>query len=429
MAAAEELRKRADDLEARLSDAEAARLAEVAAADALRKQLDEKAAALSEEETNRLAEAAAAQALRDRLAKANDELTAMTLALEEQRQKAEQTLTLLAAAEAAQKDLDARLAAALLENKDQAARLLTTEEALTAALDEARALREKAGTEGELRAALSAALAAKLAAEKSAQRALSQAEERATLLAAANAALAEQKSTSTEAQRKVALLNEQVASLRAQLGALQALLDASAEKDAAAQVQIEALGARLNQALARVAAEESRRAALEEAERKRLEEEARKLERYRSDFFGKLRDLLAGREGVRIVGDRFVFSSEVLFPVGGVELSDEGKAQIARVAAILQDVADEIPPEIDWVLRVDGHTDNVQFHGAGKYADNWELSQGRALSVVRYMIDELGFDPKRLVAAGFGEYRPIAPGDSPEARAQNRRIELKLTER
>jgi len=353
----------------------------------------------------------------------------MTMALEEQRRKAEETLALLAAAQTAQDDLDARLAAAILENKDQAARLLTTEESLAAAIAEAEALREKAGTEGELRSALSAALAAKLAAEQAAQRALTKAEERAALLATAQAALAEQETTSTEAQRKVALLNEQVASLRAQLGSLQALLDASAEQDAASRVQIEALGSRLNAALARVASEERKRAELEEAERKRLEEEARKLERYRSEFFGQLRDLLAGREGVRIVGDRFVFSSEVLFPVGGAELSAQGKAQIARVASILQEVADQIPPEIDWVLRVDGHTDNVAFHGVGKYADNWELSQGRALSVVRYMIDELHFDPKRLVAAGFGEYRPIAAGDSAEARAQNRRIELKLTER
>ena len=129
------------------------------------------------------------------------------------------------------------------------------------------------------------------------------------------------------------------------------------------------------------------------------------------------------------MGDRFVFSSEVLFQTGNVDLADEGKEQIANVAAILSDVAGDIPPEIDWVIRVDGHTDNVQFNGVGKYADNWELSQGRALSVVRYMIDELGFDPSHLVAAGFGEFRPIAAGDSPEARAQNRRIELKLTER
>ncbi|MCP5074003.1 MAG: peptidoglycan -binding protein, partial [Rhodobacteraceae bacterium] len=396
---------------------------------ALRERLEGSEGALSEEETARLAEAAAAAALRQRLASANDELTAMTLALEAERKRAEETLTLLAAAEAAEKNLDAKLAAALLAGEDQATRLLSTEDALAAALAEAAALREAAGSEGELRAQLSAALAAKLAAEQAAERAISKAEERALLLAQANQALSGEEAVSAEAARKVALLNQQLSSLRAQIGTLNLLLDESSEKDAEAQVQLEALGNRLNAALARVATEQSRRAALEEAERKRLEEEARKLERYRSEFFGQLRELLAGREGVRIVGDRFVFSSEVLFETGNVALADEGKSQIANVAAILSDLADDIPSDIDWVIRVDGHTDNVQFNGAGKYADNWELSQGRALSVVRYMIDELDFPASRLVAAGFGEFRPIAAGDSAEARAQNRRIELKLTER
>ena len=142
-----------------------------------------------------------------------------------------------------------------------------------------------------------------------------------------------------------------------------------------------------------------------------------------------MRDLLANREGVRIVGDRFVFSSEVLFSAGSVDLSDEGKAQIAKVAGLIRDVSDKIPPEIDWILRVDGHTDNVPLGGAGKYHDNWELSQGRALSVVRYMIDFLEIPSNRLAATGFGEFQPINSDDTPEARAQNRRIELKFTER
>ncbi|HHL21695.1 MAG TPA: peptidoglycan -binding protein [Aliiroseovarius sp.] len=395
----------------------------------LQARLDTAREKLSQEEAARLAEAAAAQALRDKLAASEDDLDALTLALEQERKRAEDTLTLLAAARAASEDLNARLAAALVANQDQAARLSSTEETLAAARAEADKLRDQLGDEEELRAQLAAALAAKLAAEQDAQQSLSEAERQASLLAAARGELDQQERISTEAQRRLALLNQQVADLRAQVGQLQTLLDASDERDAQAQVQIEALGARLNVALARVAAEERRRAELEEAERKRLEDEARQLERYRSEFFGKLRDLLAGREGVRIDGDRFVFSSEVLFPVGSAELSDKGKEQIARVAEILQDVADEIPPELDWVLRVDGHTDDRQIHGGGEYADNWELSQARALSVVRYMIDELDFEPKRLVAAGFGEFRPIAEGDSDEARAQNRRIELKLTER
>ncbi|MGB2892522.1 MAG: peptidoglycan -binding protein, partial [Albidovulum sp.] len=241
---------------------------------------------------------------------------------------------------------------------------------------------------------------------------------------------------SAEAARKVTLLNEQVAALRGQLGALQELLDASAAKDADAKVQIEALGSQLNSALARVAAEEKRRAALEEAERIRLEaeakalkEETKELARYRSEFFGRLSEVLAGREGVRVVGDRFVFSSEVLFQPGSATLSPEGQSQIAGVAATLQEVAAVIPPEIDWIIRVDGHTDDVPLSGAGQFRDNWELSQARALSVVRFMQDDLGFPPERMAATGFGEYRPVAEGDTPEARAQNRRIELKLTER
>jgi len=132
---------------------------------------------------------------------------------------------------------------------------------------------------------------------------------------------------------------------------------------------------------------------------------------------------------VRIVGDRFVFSSEVLFQTGDTELSAEGRAQIARIAAILKRVSDEIPPEIDWVIRVDGHTDNQPLSGLGRYRDNWELSQGRALSVVRYMADGLGISPNRLAANGFGEYQPINTANTAAALAQNRRIELKFTER
>ncbi len=188
-------------------------------------------------------------------------------------------------------------------------------------------------------------------------------------------------------------------------------------------------GSQLNAALAQVAAEQKARADLEEAERKRLEAEKADLEKFRSEFFGQLSQLLAGREGVRVVGDRFVFSSEVLFQPGAADLAPEGRAQIAGVVQILDEIRGQIPDEIDWIIRVDGHTDNVPLSGAGDFADNWELSQARALSVVRFMQDELGFPPSRLAATGFGEYRPVALGDSEEARAQNRRIELKLTER
>ena len=175
---------------------------------------------------------------------------------------------------------------------------------------------------------------------------------------------------------------------------------------------------------------------LEEAERRRLQAEAERLanqaqdlEQYRSEFFGRMRELLGNREGVRIVGDRFVFSSEVLFPPGGADLSLEGRLQIAGIAQLLLDVAGEIPPEINWVLQVDGHTDNIPIVNGAQFRDNWELSQARALSVVRFMANDLGLPPDRLSANGFGEYQPIDPADTREARAKNRRIELKFTEK
>ncbi len=248
--------------------------------------------------------------------------------------------------------------------------------------------------------------------------------------------LSDEKAQSAESQRQLAVLNQQTATLRKQLNALQGLLDAATEKDAEAQVQIEALGANLNVALAQVAAEQRRvaeeqrrRAELEEEKRKRIEAEAKDLERFKSEFFGQLRELLGDREGVEIVGDRFVFSSEVLFPAGSTELAPGGEQQIAHVADVIRDIADKIPPEIDWILRVDGHTDNVPLSGTGKYQDNWELSQGRALAVVNYMIDFLAIPPNRLAAAGFGEFQPLNTANTVAARAQNRRIELKFTEK
>jgi chemotaxis protein MotB len=192
----------------------------------------------------------------------------------------------------------------------------------------------------------------------------------------------------------------------------------------------------LNSALAQVAAEQRQRAELEAEKAARLEEEKARLAaenvdlaKYRSEFFGQISQLLAGQPGVRVVGDRFVFDSEVLFNPGSADLAPEGAAQIGRVVETLRLVVDRIPPEINWIIRVDGHTDNVPLSGTGEFVDNWQLSQARALSVVKFMQDSLGFPPERLAAAGFGEYQPVAAGDSPEARAQNRRIELKLTER
>ncbi len=352
-------------------------------------------------EAARLADAATAEVLRNRLENADAELTAMTLALEDRRREAEETLTLLAAARAE------------LEN--------LAEEGLT--LD-------------DLRDQLAAARAARTEAEETAATTLTEAERQAALLDQARAALSEEQSLSEESQRQVELLNQQVAELRNQLSSLQALVNLSSDEDAAAQIQIETLGSELNQALARAAAaerqraeSERRRAELEAAERARLAAEAENLERYQSEFFALLRDRLEGREGIRVEGDRFVFSSEVLFSRGSATLSSDGRAQIARVAAILRDISADIPEAIDWVIRVDGHTDDIPVSRGGRFANNWELSQARALSVVLYMTESLGIPPERLAANGFGEFQPLDPADTEAARARNRRIELKLTER
>jgi chemotaxis protein MotB len=219
--------------------------------------------------------------------------------------------------------------------------------------------------------------------------------------------LAQQKEVSERALNQVELLNQQIAALRAQIAAVEEALQVSEARDQSSQTKIADLGRRLNVALAQ-----------------RVQE----LNRYRSDFFGRLREILSDRENIRIVGDRFVFQSEVLFPSGAAELNPAGTGEMDKLAAAIIDLSKEIPAEINWVLRVDGHTDNVALSGKGKYADNWELSSGRATSVVKYLISK-GVPANRLVAAGFGEFQPIAEGDSDEAKGQNRRIELKLTEK
>jgi chemotaxis protein MotB len=371
----------------------------------------EKTESISALEAEALTDLAAAKALRERLANADTELTAMTLNLERQRLEAEQTLTLLAAARAAQEELDSLRGSLAGEN-----------EALTFELAQVRA-----------RLALL---------EDSKNLQATEAQRQAELLAIANDQLGQEEALSAESLRQVALLNEQITQLRTQVGNLQSLLNLAEEADIEAQVQIETLGSQLNTALARIVSEERQRRALEEAERIRLEAEKARLEeeaerltaeaedlaRFKSDFFGELRQVLEGQDSIRIEGDRFIFASEVLFEPNSATLAPAGEAEIANIADILRGIADDIPAGIDWVIRVDGHTDNIPITG-GRFADNWELSQARALSVVRFMSEDLDIDPRRLAANGFGEFQPINPLDTPEARAQNRRIELKLTEK
>ncbi len=222
-----------------------------------------------------------------------------------------------------------------------------------------------------------------------------------------NEQLAEEQQLSRRARSQVELLNQQISALRRQIGALEDALDASEGRDRESKTKIADLGKRLNVALAQ-----------------RVQE----LNRYRSDFFGRLREILSDRADIRIVGDRFVFQSEVLFSSGSGDLNPDGKLQMLKVAEALITIGREIPDDINWVLRVDGHTDDIPISGGGRVRDNWELSSARATSVVRYFISE-GVPAKRLVAAGFGEFQPLEDADTNEARAANRRIELKLTER
>jgi chemotaxis protein MotB len=417
---------RREALAALVADLRARNLEATEAQAALTDEVDTLENRLSNEERARLTEAAAAEALRDRLEASQAELTAMSLALEEQRQRAEETLTLLAAAEGAREDLDSQLAQALLDA--EGARTARQED--VARLEDQLAEARDAARDAEaVRADLIRALAAQRAAEAEASQQMTRAEERAALLSEARARLGEEQNRATEAQKQQALLYSQVAALRTQLSQVQALLDETRDSESSAELRLEELGGELNAALARVAEEERRRREAEEERARLLEAEREDLERYRSEFFGRLRDILGERERVQIVGDRFVFSSEVLFDPGAADLSEAGEAEIANVAGILRGVIDEIPDGIDWVLQVDGHTDDVPIIDGARFQDNWELSQARALSVVRYLSNEVGFPPERLSANGYGEYQPVNPADTPAARAQNRRIELKLTTR
>jgi chemotaxis protein MotB len=215
-----------------------------------------------------------------------------------------------------------------------------------------------------------------------------------------------EKQISARALAQVELLNQQIAALRRQLAALEDALEASEKKDKEAQGRIADLGQRLNVALAQ-----------------RVQE----LSRYRSEFFGRLRAILGNRQDIRVVGDRFVFQSEVLFDTGSAAIRPEGKVELDKLAAALSELEKQIPPEIAWVLRIDGHTD-VRPISSPQFPSNWELSSARAISVVQYLISR-GISPQRLVAAGFGEFQPLDGGTTEEAYRRNRRIELKLTER
>ncbi|MGC2411090.1 MAG: peptidoglycan -binding protein [Stellaceae bacterium] len=245
-----------------------------------------------------------------------------------------------------------------------------------------------------------ASLAAQLNAKESERNALSARAEKAEM------ALAAEQQISAAARSQVEELTASIAALREQLAQISAALDLSEAKAKDQQTQIAELGRRLNLALA---------------------SKVQELARYRSEFFGRLREIIGNRPDIRIVGDRFVFQSEVLFAPGSADLADDAKQQLDPVIAALREISAKIPPDINWVLRIDGHTDRRPINNA-QFPSNWELSTARAISVVRYAISQ-GIPANRLAAAGFADAQPIDPGNGEAAFRHNRRIELKLTER
>jgi len=217
--------------------------------------------------------------------------------------------------------------------------------------------------------------------------------------------LAQEQKLSESSRAQVALLSQQIEQLRSQMAAVSSALALAEAGGRDKEAQIAGLSTRLNLALAA-----------------RVEE----LQRYRSEFFGRLREVLANRPGIQVVGDRFVFQSEVLFPVGSADLTPAGQDQIRALAGTLKDVARDIPPDLAWLMRVDGHADRTPIRGST--GGNWELSAMRAINVVKLLVDE-GVPANRLAATGFGEFQPLDGAETPAAFARNRRIELRLTDR
>ncbi|MEE2774877.1 MAG: peptidoglycan -binding protein [Pseudomonadota bacterium] len=343
----------------------------------LARDIREKDQMLDSAANEKIVEQAAIADLKRRLEEESEEISVLTLALESERQKAMEILALLASAESVKDKLKKRNTSLDAEKTSAEKKL----EAKKLALQEARAqiLREKNLTSASI--------------------------------------------------LEVTRLKNISAGLIEQIADLQQILDTSELREKENKVQIESLGNRLNRALAQVASEQKKRAEMEAKEVERLRLEANDLKNYRSEFFGRLRKILGNKTGIEIAGDRFVFSSEVLFEPGSATLGADGKIQLGKVASVIREVAGDIPKTINWILRVDGHTDIQPLAETSRYSDNWELSQARALSVVKYLITSEGLEPRRLAAAGFGEYQPIFKDSSEASLASNRRIELKLTER
>ena len=299
--------------------------------------------------------------------------------------------------------ITAQLNASNSQRDDLQAQLASLQTALASRNTEIDKLaRQQADTEAAL-AAAKASLDARLGALQLAegQLALAQAQKQ-----SADRMIESLQAETTASKAEVAQLTAALAAVRLRVEELTALLGEKEQQAAKDKVAIANLGKSLNNALA-----------------SRVQE----LQRFRSEFFGRLRDVLKGRDDVQIVGDRFVFQSEVLFAQGQAEIGTDGRQQLAQLAAALTDIASQIPDDINWILQVDGHTDNIPLR-AGRYRDNWDLSTERALSVVRFLRDQ-GLPANRLAAAGYGEFQPLDSRDTNDARRVNRRIELKITQR
>ena len=339
---------------------------------------------LSETEKNILIEKLALKNLRKKLNESREELEFATLSLEEERKRAIDNLKIIASSEKAMAILEEKNLNLFNENNEIREKIIDLSDLLR--------LRE-----------------------------ISLQNLRSQLLKSEN-----QKQISLD---KIKYLNQETLSLASQLNDLKVLLNQFEIRDKETNAQVENLGSKLNSALAQVVIEQKKNAVLEAERIKKLEDEANELKNYRSEFFGNLRQILGNNKGIEIVGDRFVFPSEILFDLGSDELQEKGLFELSQMAKVIRKIVKEIPKEIDWILRVDGHTDKTKFLNGGKFTDNWELSQARALSVVKYFISEELLPAKRFAATGFGEFQPIDKGENEKALARNRRIEIKLTER
>lgn len=370
-----DLRLNAAQLAAELQDSTTAR-------DALTTRVAELAARLDEQK-------ARADKVSGDLVDANRVVDADKEKIEMQLRELESIRRDIAALRQVRDELEAQVGQLTLNQKQTEQQLAQSQQQLGAARDRSKELEAKIASEQERT----------LLAQK-------EIDKRDIRLAELQGELGKEQKLGKEAQDQVTLLNAQIAALREQLARISKALDVSEEKSKEQQVQIADLGRRLNLALA-----------------SKVEE----LARYRSEFFGRLRQILGDRPDIRVVGDRFVFQSEVLFDQASADLGDPAKKQLMPLATALKELVQKIPKDINWVLRVDGHTDDRPISTA-QFPSNWELSTARAISVVKFLIDQ-GIPADRLAATGFGQYQPIDPREDEVAWRRNRRIELKLTER